>query len=193
MIDSNTCEHVFNIMPSAMLIVDLNVRVLKCNQAAANLLNMEINDIVGHRGGTVLHCINSNVIGGCGCGDDCNSCTIRNSVKYSFMDNLETLQDPAKLILYVKEKLTHVNALITCLKIDDTKSLLLIENITELNKLKSMIPICATCKSVRDDENYWKSVEEYITDNTGVNMTHGICPTCMKKEYPELMLDDEKY
>jgi hypothetical protein len=51
--------------------------------------------------------------------------------------------------------------------------------------LPGMIPICSGCKDVRDDQGYWKSVENYIHDHSEVEFTHGICPGCVAKLYPE--------
>jgi hypothetical protein len=56
----------------------------------------------------------------------------------------------------------------------------------EIESLQSFLPICANCKKVRDDQGYWQQVESYISEHTGAELTHGICPDCMKKLYPEL-------
>lgn len=56
----------------------------------------------------------------------------------------------------------------------------------EIVDLKSFLPICAKCKKIRDDQGYWQQVERYITDHTGAEMTHSICPECAAKLYPEL-------
>jgi len=42
------------------------------------------------------------------------------------------------------------------------------------------------CKKVRTDEGYWKEVEDYISEYTDAKFTHGICPDCMQRLYPEL-------
>ena len=44
--------------------------------------------------------------------------------------------------------------------------------------LKGMLPICASCKKIRDDEGYWHKVEIYIRDNSEAEFTHGVCPDC---------------
>lgn len=51
----------------------------------------------------------------------------------------------------------------------------------KINTLAGLIPICATCKKVRDDKGYWSHVESYINQNTGAILTHGICPDCLQK------------
>lgn len=56
---------------------------------------------------------------------------------------------------------------------------------SEIKRLSGLIPICANCKKVRDDHGYWLQVEEYIRDRTDANFSHGICPDCFNKLYPE--------
>lgn len=58
-----------------------------------------------------------------------------------------------------------------------------------IKSLKGLIPICASCKKVRNDSGYWEQVEEYITVHTDAGFTHGICPDCREKLYPELASD----
>ena len=61
---------------------------------------------------------------------------------------------------------------------------------SQVNQLSGMLPICASCKKVRDDQNYWQQVESYISRRTGAKFSHGYCPDCFKKavkaieEYP---------
>lgn len=50
----------------------------------------------------------------------------------------------------------------------------------EVKTLRGIIPICASCKKVRDDQGFWSQVEEYISKRTGVDFTHGLCPECAK-------------
>jgi hypothetical protein len=51
----------------------------------------------------------------------------------------------------------------------------------EAKKLSGLIPICAWCKRVRDDEGYWKQVEQYISERSEASFTHAICPECKQK------------
>jgi CRP-like cAMP-binding protein len=55
---------------------------------------------------------------------------------------------------------------------------------TMIRTLGGFIPICANCKRIRDDNGSWVSIEEYISDRSGVEFTHGICPECSEKLYP---------
>jgi len=45
------------------------------------------------------------------------------------------------------------------------------------------LPICASCKKIRDEENYWQNIETYIGEHTEASFSHGICPACAQKLY----------
>jgi hypothetical protein len=59
------------------------------------------------------------------------------------------------------------------------------EALAKIKTLRGFIPICASCKKVRDDEGYWHQVEVYIRDHSEAEFSHGLCPDCLKKLYPE--------
>ena len=56
--------------------------------------------------------------------------------------------------------------------------------------LRGLLPICSNCKKIRDDKGYWNRIEAYIHDHSEADFTHGICPICAKKLYPELYAED---
>lgn len=60
------------------------------------------------------------------------------------------------------------------------------QSLQGVKKLSGLLPICCSCKSIRDDKGYWKEVEHYMGEHADVQFTHGICPNCTKKLYPEL-------
>ncbi len=55
--------------------------------------------------------------------------------------------------------------------------------LNEIKTLHGLIPICANCKKVRNDQGYWQMVEEYVSEHSDVTFSHGICPDCYKKLY----------
>jgi phosphoserine phosphatase RsbU/P len=55
------------------------------------------------------------------------------------------------------------------------------ESLAQVKQLQGLLPICAWCKNVRNDGNYWQSVEVYITEHADVRFTHGICPVCLDR------------
>jgi hypothetical protein len=60
----------------------------------------------------------------------------------------------------------------------------------EIKILRGFLPICASCKKIRDDSGYWNQMEAYIRDHSEAEFSHGICPECAKKLYPEFYEDE---
>ncbi len=58
----------------------------------------------------------------------------------------------------------------------------LADALERVKTLSGLLPICAWCKRIRDDQGYWAQVEAYLEAHTGAEFTHGICPECMKRE-----------
>jgi len=65
------------------------------------------------------------------------------------------------------------------------KSVALEKALDEIKTLKDILPICSYCKKIRDDEGYWKQVEDYISTHTDTRFSHGICPECLKREWED--------
>lgn len=65
----------------------------------------------------------------------------------------------------------------------DQLNIRLQHSLTEIQELREMIPICAWCHSVRNDEGFYEKIETYLSKVTGSQLTHGICPTCTEKYY----------
>jgi PleD family two-component response regulator len=57
--------------------------------------------------------------------------------------------------------------------------------LAEIKQLSGLLPICSGCKKIRDDEGYWQQLEHYFSNHFDVRFTHGVCPDCVKKIYPE--------
>lgn len=58
----------------------------------------------------------------------------------------------------------------------------------EVKTLRGLLPICANCKKIRDDKGFWQQIESYVRDHSDAEFSHGICPDCAKKLYPEFDL-----
>jgi hypothetical protein len=59
--------------------------------------------------------------------------------------------------------------------------------LAEVKTLRQILPICSYCRRVRDDDNYWQTVEAYISETTQTRFSHSICPTCYTDEVEPLM------
>lgn len=58
--------------------------------------------------------------------------------------------------------------------------------LAKVKQLTGLLPMCSSCKKIRDDKGYWQQVESYISQHAGVRFSHGLCPTCLQQIYPDL-------
>ena len=56
---------------------------------------------------------------------------------------------------------------------------------SQARQLSGMLPICASCKKIRDDKGYWKELEAYISEHSEAEFTHSLCPACLATLYPK--------
>lgn len=78
-------------------------------------------------------------------------------------------------------------------KIEVEKEKLISDLTGALDKVKTLsglLPICASCKKIRDDKGYWNQIEHYIREHSDAEFSHSLCPECVKKLYPELSEED---
>lgn len=92
------------------------------------------------------------------------------------------------------EELEESNSMLSS-EIDEKKKIarekeLLIQQLQEsldnIKTLKGLLPICSYCKKIRDDTGYWEAIDSYISLNSEAEFSHGICPDCLKKEFPDI-------
>ncbi|MBU6400535.1 MAG: response regulator, partial [Verrucomicrobia bacterium] len=61
------------------------------------------------------------------------------------------------------------------------------DTLAKVKTLTGLLPICASCKKIRDDQGYWKQVETYVAEHSDAKFSHGLCPDCVRKLYPGLL------
>ena len=66
------------------------------------------------------------------------------------------------------------------------------KKLAEIKTLQGILPICAQCKKIRDDQGYWQQVEEYMQSHANIEFSHGICPECMQILYPDYIRETLK-
>ena len=84
---------------------------------------------------------------------------------------------------YYIRKVILLSSLNKDIEVKNTK---LEKALNEVKQLRGILTICSVCKKVKIKENYWQTIEEYVSDNSEVQFSHGICNDCAKKFYPEL-------
>ena len=63
-------------------------------------------------------------------------------------------------------------------------------SLKKIKTLSGFLPICASCKKIRDDKGYWNKIESYIAQHSEAEFSHSFCPECLKKLYPEFYDED---
>lgn len=117
---------------------------------------------------------------------------IHRGIEYSFAfarDITERKQSEAEILKY-RERLEELVKVRTSQL--EEKNILLESTLASVKTLKGLLPICSSCKKIRDDKGYWSQVESYIYEHTGAEFSHSICPDCVNKLYPDLDLDMKK-
>lgn len=179
----------FEAIPSPVFVVDKDVRIHEYNKAAAALLNDEKSEVLRMRGGEALHCLHHHAgEGGCGTNTHCADCVVRNSVIKAFQGN-NIVRSRQKMELVRDGQVIEIFLLVTSSPFayqETDYAILVLEDISELVELRSIIPICSSCKQIRNDENYWVQVESYFRDHLDIEFTHGLCPSCRDKYLEEL-------
>jgi len=64
-------------------------------------------------------------------------------------------------------------------------------SLEEIKTLKGIVPICSHCKKIRDDKGFWNQLEMYIQDHSDAQLSHGICPGCLREHYPEEFVEEK--
>lgn len=103
------------------------------------------------------------------------------------LDNKENIysENFEKLILKFRNLVQSEIEIIYMNHVLGDKNKRLADYLMELQMLRGLVPICSNCKSIRDDHGDWHPIERYLIRHPEADFTHGICPKCMKKLYPE--------
>ena len=185
---------IMNAIPVPIFLVDDDVRILDLNAAASRSFGLSKDSICLRRGGDALHCLHSyDVPEGCGRGPACKRCVIRNSVASS-VEGASITRRRMKFEIRTEAKKSELELLISASPFPQAGQnvvLLVIEDFTELSRLRAIIPICSQCKRIRNEKEFWQQVEGYFHDYIGVDFTHGLCPECLKQLYGEYIDNDK--
>ena len=80
----------------------------------------------------------------------------------------------------LKKHKDHLDVLVKERTVELEKALI------KVKQLQGLLPICSSCKKIRDDNNNWEQIEQYITDRSDAEFTHSLCPECAHNLYPEI-------
>ncbi len=181
---------VIDAFPCFVLVVDSDVRVVDCNVAARDLLGQAPPLVLRRRAGDAFHCIHSTETpGGCGTAPACQDCVLRNSVTQA-ANGVPVSRRTHRMELVRGGVVQTVWVLVTASPLEYGREhlvLLVLQDVSELIALQHIIPICAHCRKVRDDGNFWRDVESYFKTHMDISFSHGICPECAARFFGEFI------
>jgi hypothetical protein len=178
---------ILDAMPVPLFLVDRDVRLLWGNASARKNIATFRSCVDPKRSGEVLRCLNHTADSqGCGHSPACQKCVVRNAVRAAF-EGRTVSQSKTTMQLRHEDGTKDFHLLVTAAPVTHGGAdvvMLVLQDVSELIQLRSLIPICASCKSIRDDDQYWHSVEQHLRERLDVEFTHGICPSCRERLYP---------
>ena len=176
-------ERTFDAITDLIAVIDREQRIVRCNSALMETIGLAYHEIIGQPCSRWFQ-----FMGELSC-----SCSCENSIEFNdrelggnFILNSSPFKDSAGEItgyVLVARNITERK------KIEEEREMLiskLRDAIGEVKALSGLLPICSSCKKIRDDRGYWNQLEAYISDHSDASFSHGICPDCAKALYPEI-------
>lgn len=187
--DSSFLVAALNAIPVPVFVVDERVAILAANRAAEDLFDGHSRELLRLPTGRVLHCMNASTAHAhCGATRMCKGCVISEAVRKA-AGGTRVVRNRCRMQIVRDGASRDLHMLVTAspYRFDDRRLVLLVlEDMSELIELKTLLPICAGCKKIRDDQEYWHHVEQYFQEHLDVQFSHGLCPDCVRKLYPQV-------
>lgn len=181
---------IFDVVRQPILLIDRNYTIVDVNSAACVSMNLPRDKIIGQACFKATHQMEIP------CWQDSMSCPVRVAFEIKKQTSVIHKHTRAGKIVFeevvaspifndegeinlVVEELRDVTELINIKEIDEHLR-------SEIKTLRGILPICSSCKRIRDDKGYWQQVEVYVRDHTHADFSHGYCPECADKLMQEI-------
>ena len=182
---------VFDAIQDGILVISVDLTIIQANKTVLNWCGNK--KIIGKKCYEVFHlsnepCSNCPALHAIETGDPKES-EITSCLEEQITESLELFAYPIKNnnneVVAIVEYIRNITE---SKRVEETKQNLinkLSEALTELKELRGIIPICSYCKRIRHDHGYWENVDSYLHNHSESGVTHGICPECLKDNFPE--------
>jgi len=178
---------ILDAIPSDIFLVDAERRLEALTEHVAGKIGADPEEILGDRLGEVLACVNA-AEAGCGFHERCQSCALRCGIEAAAKEQ-RRFQKKIRFSYRSQGEEHAAYLLVTATPFafeeQAPRVLLVLEDITSVVELQGLLPICAHCKAIRDDDDYWQSLERYLNAHSDALLTHTICDRCLERYYPE--------
>jgi len=184
-------------MPSGLFTVDLDRRITSWNEEAVKITGLQAGEVVEKDCLEVLDCDECKKE--CALFDDNidkpihgKECVIHVDGRYiTLLKNIEILREPEGMVVGGLESFIDITGQKQAAKEREKLIKKLQDALGEVKTLSGLLPICASCKRIRDDNGYWKQIETYIKEHSEADFSHSLCPECVKKLYPNLRVGQD--
>jgi nitrogen fixation/metabolism regulation signal transduction histidine kinase len=177
-------------IPSMVFVVDEDVRILDANQAAVAALGQQASLVLRQLCGEALRCLNAAPRSqGCGTTDACKECAIRQGAIEAAKTG-SAYRRRHTMTMERSARLSEAHFIVTATPVvldGQPRVIVVLDDVTEVVSLRRIVPMCANCKRIRDDREYWQRVETYLSAHTHLDFSHGVCPECERLLYPDLL------
>jgi hypothetical protein len=182
-------KHAHDTLPPLMMVVDRDLGIHEMNDAARAFLGPRHKEALSKRSGEAFQCAHcTEAAAGCGNGRFCQICPIREAVGQAYQDQ-QVVRRRTRAEMGNSGNAREVHLLVTATPLPFQRAarvLLVFEDISALMELQNPTPICAYCRRIRKDDNFWEQVEDQFRRHFDLDMSHGICPDCKDQFYGNL-------
>jgi PAS domain-containing protein len=174
-------------IPSMVMVVDEGFRVFEMNSTARTQLQPGDERPYQQTTGETLHCIHARKVGEeCGGQEACRGCLLRRTIAESF-ETGNPVEREVELTRETEGGVEVVRWRATSTPLTDgggKLAVLVLQDLTPDSEKRELISMCAECKKIRNGEESWETLEEYLSRKLGVDISHTFCPHCLRKLYP---------
>lgn len=186
-------QTIFDAVPEMIWYVDKQHKIIRANQAAARSLKAPVEQLVGK---SMYELFGAEAVKFC----QNNAAIIESGMpKFGIKEMYITPQGDERWVQiskvpYYDQQSAIAGLIIVAEDITERETAALEreqlitelqEAVTKIKTLTGMIPICSHCKKIRDDKGSWNKLEAFLMEHSDAEFSHGICPDCMKKLYPD--------
>jgi len=176
---ANDVLKIFNTISLPILLIDRDYRIAQANQAAFDHLKLSPDKIIGQSCFAVTH-------------RSTRPCWQMEKIRCPVQEAFANKRRVHSIHLHPVQDRHIVEELIaTPIDAEDGEIKYVVEEIRDLTALlelqEGVLPICASCKQIRDLKGTWYPIESYLHDHTGADFSHSLCPTCIRRLYPDIL------
>ncbi len=180
---------IIDAIPAPVFLVDEDLHILESNSAGAALSSDASRIVVGKRCCEVQQCIHVNAE------DDelrfstaCITCKLKNSVEQS-LKGQRAIREKLRITCSNAKAVFPTTKFVTTTPFDHqakTVVLLVLEEMLPLESSKEKLAVCANCKKIRNDDEFWEGADQFLGKYLNLMVSHGLCPECAQTLYSKL-------